>query len=107
MVRRLVSLVLLVIALVVFSQSSVIGQNKDKNTHLGTLVSVKGTDFVMETNGKQHSHTLAANAKVMGTDGKECKLDDLKRGQLIRVTTKDGDIKVATKVEAMKKPPSN
>jgi hypothetical protein len=105
MFHRLLSFALLLAALLVFS-SSVEGQQKDKSsTHLGTLVSVKGTDFVMETKGKEHTHSLAANAKIIGLDGKECKLDDLKRGQLIKVTTKDGDTKVATKVEAMKKNP--
>ena len=39
---------------------------------------------------------------MFGLDGKECKLDDLKRGQRIRVTTKEGDLKTATRVEALK-----
>ena len=46
--------------------------------------------------------TLAADAKVTDTDCKACKLDDLKKGQRIRVTTKEGDTKIATRVEALK-----
>ena len=105
MTQRLFSFALLLAALLV-CHASVDGQEKDKSSsHLGTLVSVKGTDFVMETKGKEHTHSLAANARIIGLDGKECKLDELKRGQLIKVTTKEGDAKVATKVEAMKKNP--
>jgi len=104
MTYRVVSVLCLALALAIVSQSTVSGQVKDdKNSHIGTLVSVKGAEFTMETKGKQHSHTLASGAKVTDQDGKTCRLDDLKKGQLIRVTTKDGDTKVVTKVEAMKK----
>jgi len=46
---------------------------------------------------------LGLNAEVIGLDGKECKLGDLKKNQLIRVTTSATDEKVPTKVEAIKK----
>ena len=62
-----------------------------------------GKSFKMEDkNGKEHSHTLAADAKVTGPDGKECRLADLKRGTMIRVTTRENDMTTATKVEAMR-----
>jgi len=40
---------------------------------------------------------------VLDADGKKCKITDLKKGQSIKVTTKEGDSKVATKVEVVKK----
>lgn len=74
-----------------------------KDSHEGAFVkATSDKEFVMEDKGKEHSHTLAADAKVIGPDGKECKLKDLKKGQKIKVTTKEGDMKIATRVEAVK-----
>ena len=72
---------------------------------MGTFISATGNNFTMKHKGedKEHMHTLAADGKVIGADGKEAKLSDLKKGQAIRVTTKEGDAKTATKVEVMKK----
>jgi hypothetical protein len=39
---------------------------------------------------------------VIGADGKACKLSDIQAGQKIRVTTKEGDLKTALKVEVLK-----
>jgi len=102
---RVLSLFLLALALAVVGGASLYADDKaDKNTHEGTFVSAKGDKaFVMEDKGKKHSHTLSADAKVIGLDGKECKIGDFEKGQRIRVTTKEGDKKVATKVEALKK----
>jgi len=101
---RVLSFILFAAALLVFMGAPVDAQDKDKNTHVGKLVSVKGKDFTMESKaGKEHKHTLAKNAIVLDADGKECKLADLKTGQMIRVTTKEGDLVIATKVEALKK----
>jgi hypothetical protein len=79
------------------------GAKDDKNTHIGTLVSVKGNTFTMEVAGKEHAHTLAPTAKVTGPDGAEAKLSSLTKGTAIRVTTKEGDSAVATRVEVMRK----
>jgi hypothetical protein len=101
---RVLSFILFVAALLVFMGAPLGAQDKDKNTHVGKLVSVKGQDFTMEVKGgKKHNHTLAKDAMILDVDGKECKLADLKTGQLIRVTTKEGDKVIATKVEALKK----
>src|SRR5262245_20126026 len=104
MTRRLFPLFLLAVALAVFVSAPLAAEEKaDKNTHEGTFVKATGeTEFVMEGKGKEHNHTLAKDAKVIGPDGKECKLADLKKGQKIRVTIKGDDTKVATKVEALK-----
>jgi len=92
----------LALALAVFVSAPLMAE--DKNTHTGTFVkATSDNEFVMKDKGKEHSHTLSADAKVIGPDGKDCKLADLEKGQRIRVTTKEGDKKIATKVEALKK----
>ena len=70
--------------------------------HEGKVVSVTGAKLVMSIDGKEHAHDVADNAKIR-CDGKICKLDDLKPGQKIRVTTKKGDKETAVKVEALDK----
>lgn len=72
-----------------------------ESRHDGKFVSTSGNSFVMTNKaGKEHSHTLATDAKVT-CDGAACKLADLKVGTKIRVTTKPDDLKVATHVEAI------
>jgi hypothetical protein len=106
MTHRLFPLFLLAVALAVFVSAPLAAEEKaDKNTHTGTFVSAAndGKSFTMkDKDGKEHTHTLAADFKCIGLDGKECKLSDLKKDQKIKVTTKADDKKVATKVEAMK-----
>jgi hypothetical protein len=104
MLYRVLSLFLLGAALAVVLGAPLVAQEKaGKNTHEGTFVSAKGDDFTMEDKaGKEHKHTLALDGKVFSLDGKECKLNDLKKGERIRVTTKEGDVKTATKVEVLK-----
>ena len=71
--------------------------------HDGKFVSFSGDQLVMTSkNGKEHSHTLAADAKVI-CDGKACKAADLKAGMKIRVTTKNDDTKAVTQIEAIDK----
>jgi hypothetical protein len=76
--------------------------------HDGTVVSVTATKLVMKGNArdgqdtKEHTHLLAESGKVT-CDGKACKVEDLKAGQKIRVTTKNGDRTMATRVEALLK----
>jgi hypothetical protein len=101
--NRVRSLLLLAVVLALFLAVPVLAE--DKNTHTGTFVSAAndGKSFTMkDKDGKEHTHTLAADFKCIGLDGKECKLSDLKKDQKIKVTTKADDKKVATKVEAMK-----
>jgi len=74
-----------------------------RNTHEGFVVKA-GDGHLTMTAAKgareEHTHAVAADAKVT-CDGKECKLEDLKKGDQIRVTEeKKGDKKVVTKVEA-------
>jgi hypothetical protein len=81
-------------------------QKSEKKTHEGTLVSVKGNEFTMkhaDPKEKEHTHVLAKNGKVIGEDGKECRLEDIKTGARIRVTTPEGDTRTALRVEVMKR----
>jgi len=76
-------------------------QAGEKNTHEGTVVSAKEHKLVMKSKeGKEHTHDVAAAAKI-SCDGKECKLEDLKSGTRIRVTTNDTN--QATRIEATTK----
>jgi hypothetical protein len=104
MVYRTLSLILAALALILCAGMPVLADDKNAgDTHQGMVVSATADKLVMKSkDGTEHSHTLAANARVM-CDGKECKLVDLKPGQKIRVTTEKGDKKVAIKVEALDK----
>ncbi len=55
--------------------------------------------------GKQHCHTLAKDAKVT-CDGKASKAADLKAGTNVRVTTSTDDKTLATAVESGKNIPA-
>jgi len=98
---RMLPLFLVAAALAAFSTHL---QAEDKaNTHEGTFVMAKGDkEFVMEDKGKEHTHTLTPDAKLIGIDGKDAKLSDFKKGQKIKVTTKEGDKTIATRLEAVK-----
>jgi hypothetical protein len=102
--RRLaLGLVVLAVAALAVAPALLAEAKAAKNTHIGTFVSAKGNDFTMkDKEGNEHMHTLAADAKCLDADGKECKLEDLKEGQRIRVTTREEDTKVAIKVQVMK-----
>ena len=69
----------------------------------GKVVSITGDNLVMANKeGKKSSQALAEDAQVT-CDGTPCKLEDLKAGSNIRVTTKDGNRNVATSIEALDK----
>jgi hypothetical protein len=102
---RVLPLLLVAVALAMFIGVPALAQQKDKDTetHEGKVVSASGNKLVMTDKAdKQHTHTLAPTAQIT-CDGKQCKLEDLKPGMRIRVTTAKGDIKTATKVEALDK----
>jgi len=67
----------------------------------GTVVSASADKLTMTNKeGKEHSHALAANAKVT-CDGTICKAADLKSGMKVRVTTEDAEPHAATRIEAL------
>jgi hypothetical protein len=105
MFLRTLAMGLMAVALIVLaSGASVLAAEQAKDTHTGTFVSVKGNQITMKDKaGKEHTHTLSPEAKIFGADGKECRVDDLREGQTIRVTTKADDKTVAVKIEVMRK----
>jgi len=78
-------------------------QNDQGDTHEGTVVSATATKLVMkDKDGKEHTHNLGSGVSFT-MDGKQGKLDDLKAGTKIRVTTKKGDKDTVMRVEAIDK----
>lgn len=73
-------------------------------THEGKVVKAEAGKLTMtDKDGKnEHTHTIPAGAKVT-CDGKECKVEDLKPGSTVKVTTeKKEDKVVVVSVEAKK-----
>ncbi len=93
------------VALALFAGSVTAFATEDakEKTHDGTIVSITSTELVMKgKDEKEHTHTLAKSA-TMTLDGKDCKAEDLKAGLKIRVTTKVGNVKAASHIEAISK----
>jgi hypothetical protein len=75
-------------------------------THEGQVVSVTGDKLTTTcSEGKQHCHTVAKDAKVT-CDGKASKAADLKAGTHVRVTTNKDDKTMATAVDSGKHIPA-
>jgi hypothetical protein len=98
-------LFLAALALAVFVAMPALSDENDKaNTHEGKVVGVSGNKLTMtDMDGKnEHSHVISASTKVT-CDGKPCKLEDLTRGMLVRITTKKGDPTTILRVDASSK----
>jgi len=80
-------------------------QKPTKTKYEGKIVSVSA-DKITSTcsEGKEHHHTLAKDAKVT-CDGKVSKLEDLKVGTPVRVTACENDKTTTSRVAAGKKTP--
>jgi hypothetical protein len=67
----------------------------------GTFVKVVDGKLTMtDKDSKEHSCMVAKDAKIT-CNGKECKLDDLKKGVMLMVTVEGkGEKAMATKIEA-------
>jgi hypothetical protein len=76
----------------------------DDDTHTGKIVSAGDNKLVMTDNDtkKEMTHTVAADALIT-LDGKAAKLEDLKKGITVKVTTKKDDKKVAVAIAASTK----
>jgi hypothetical protein len=71
--------------------------------HEGKVVGVSGDKLTTTcSEGKQHCHTVAKDAKVT-CDGHASKITDLKAGTPVQVTPHKDDKTVATAVESGKK----
>ncbi len=104
MMYRMLSLAALALALAMFLVAPALADKEaDAVTHDGKVVSVTADKLIMTgKNGNEHTHTIAADAKL-SCDGKVCQREDLKPGMKIRVTTKQADKEVATRIEALDK----
>src|SRR5947209_16903653 len=103
MMYRVLPLFLVALALVAFVSAPALAEKNAGDSHEGKVVSATGNKLVMtDKDGKEHTHTLAENAKVM-VDGRAGKTADLRPGMRIRVTTKKGDANMALRVEAIDK----
>jgi hypothetical protein len=81
-------------------------KDSSAKTHDGKVVSVAGDKLTTTcSEGKQHCHTMAKDAKVT-CDGKDAKATDLKTGTHVRVTTHKDDKTMATAVESGKHVPT-
>jgi hypothetical protein len=97
--NRVLSLSLAALALVLFLSQASLAADK---VHEGTVVKAGDGKLTMtDKQGNQHSHTIPATA-IITCDGKDCKLEDLKAGNSVKVTTAE-DEKTVTKVEATTK----
>ncbi len=100
------SLGAMALALFAGTASAFAAKDAEEATHDGKVVSATSSKLVMTNkdgkDGKEHTHTLATDAKVT-LDGKDCRAEDLRAGTRIRVTTKAGDKKIATHIEAIDK----
>jgi hypothetical protein len=98
-----VALLVFAVALLV-GQAAVVAGDKDKdNSHEGKVV-MAGNGMLTMTDasgGNRHTHKVAPDCKIT-CDGKECKLEDLKEGISVKVTTKGDEKNVAVKIEARK-----
>lgn len=105
---RVLPLVLAVVALALFAGAPALAQDKEKaidgDTHEGIIVKVEDNKLTMK--GKdgtgEHSHTLNKDVRF-SLDNKAAKMEDLKPGQRVRVTTKKGDKNTILRIEALDK----
>ena len=94
MLNRALALSVAALALVLFVSQSALADDK---VHEGTVVKAGDGKLTMtDSQGKQHSHTIAPNTAIT-LDAKEAKLEDLKAGFSVKVTMAD---KAVTKVDA-------
>jgi DNA-binding protein YbaB len=78
--------------------------DKADNVVSGVVASAGDGKITVTVDGKDQVLTVAKDADVT-SDGKACKLEDLKKGASVAVTLKkSGDSTVATKVDAKKQP---
>ncbi|MBA4019422.1 MAG: hypothetical protein C0483_19835 [Pirellula sp.] len=72
----------------------------DNDTHEGKFVRIAGGKIVTKFEGVEHTHRMAADAKVT-RDGKPYKIEDLKRGNQLRITTRKHNKALAVEIECI------
>jgi hypothetical protein len=100
MMYRAVPIVLAALALALFLSPVVFAEEK---THEGKVVKAGDGQLTMTYKDGTNKHTHKVPASAMITcDGKECKLEDLKEGCFVKVTTGQDETTVK-KIEAWTK----
>jgi len=101
---KLRTLPLFVAALALVLLAYALARAEDGDTHEGTVVKAADGKLTMtDKDSKEHSHAITEEAKI-SCDGKKCKLEDLKEGTKVKVTTrKDGEKTVVTRIEGTAK----
>jgi hypothetical protein len=99
MVHRMLALVAVALILALAVGQPLLAAEE---THEGKVVKVESGKLTMtdKSDNNQHTHMVAPDAKIT-CDGKECKLEDLKEGFTVKVTTKD-DGKTVVRIDATK-----
>jgi hypothetical protein len=93
------------LAVVVFVGAAIAAEpakaaDKSNSAITGTVTKAgDGAITVTDASGKDHK-LMVDKAADISCDGKVCKLEDLKNGVSVTVTTKKDDTTVATKIEA-------
>jgi hypothetical protein len=101
MMQRTLSLALA--AMFVLAVGVVVAADKDAKSDskvVGTItVAGDGKITVTDKDGKDHAMTVAKDAKI-SCDGKDCKLEDLKKGATVTVGLNPDHKDVAASIEA-------
>jgi hypothetical protein len=98
--RRTISICMVAVAVTAFMGRAALAEDK---VHEGTVVSVEKDKLTMavKTDDKKHTHVIGTDVKIT-LDGKTAKLEELKAGYQVKVTTDEKG--AVTKVDAMTKP---
>ena len=101
MFTRLLLTCVAALALTVLTTSAWAKADEKGNAHWGVVVSASAGKLTMsDKDGKsEHTHDVAKDAKI-SCNGKDCKLEDLKKGTAVKVTMKD---KKAVQIEGTTK----
>ena len=102
MVYRILPLFVATLALILLAGAPALAADED--THEGLVVSAGAGKLIMtDKDGKnEHTHNVSPDARIT-CGGKECKLDDLKKGYKVKVTVKKQEGKdQVTKIDAKK-----
>jgi hypothetical protein len=106
MVYRVLPLLLLALAVVLFVSAPVLAEEEAANSRTGTCVSFDGKKLVMkDRDNKEHSFNISDTTELM-LDGKKSDVATfkaLKEGTKIRVWTDKNDATKVTKIEALDK----
>ena len=98
MLVRHLPVLLALFALVVFGMPA-IAEDKDKPIEGKVVLAGGGKLTMTDADGKEVTQKVSAKAKIT-CDGKECKLEDLKKDVKVKVFTKKGDATTAVRIEA-------